>query len=178
MERTEEINNYEEKRHALFLELYKELPSHLQEEFQAKIAAATRRRTVDADPSDDSFIRSIILNAIIAREVDRQFPPLVKNSWLAHYRVAELLKDRNVKILNVGNKGYPDLLLEVRGEVIGVEVKGKGDRLQTQQKVVLDALTKLRRVFVVRESGKKVSNDELSLDEFLSQLSIDEHKPK
>jgi hypothetical protein len=89
---------------------------------------------------------------------------------VAHNRVASLLSQKGAKILNVGNKGYPDLLFEVNGEVFAVEVKGEGDRLKAHQEQVLDALRRLRRVFVVRESGKKVHADELTLDEFLTEV--------
>jgi hypothetical protein len=118
----------------------------------------------------EAFIENMIRSNIVNREVDRRFPPAPEPEWLAHNRVVSLLAQKGAKILNVGNKGYPDLLFEVNGEVFAAEVKGEGDRLKAHQEQVLDALRRLKQVFVVRESGKRVHPDELTLDEFLSKV--------
>jgi hypothetical protein len=93
-----------------------------------------------------------------------------ENSYLAHCRVACLLLKAGAKILTIGSDGYPDILFEMKNRVFGIEVKGKGDRLGNQQRVVLDALRRLERVEVIRESGEKRVG-ELSLEEFLNSLT-------
>jgi hypothetical protein len=166
------LTEYEETRHALFKTLYEELPSELSEELAREMEKVRRRMRAEHNESEpDSFVETVIRSGIVTREVDRQLPPPPPDpSWLAHNRVAELLAKNGAKILNSGNKGYPDLLFEIRGEVFAAEVKATGDCLKPHQEMVIGALKRLKRIFVVRESGKKAHPEELSLEELLSEL--------
>ena len=163
---------YEEIRFKLFKELYKELPAELSEELSKQMLEVRKRRAGREDEGllTEANIESMIRSNIVNREVNRRFPPPPAPEWLAHKRVVCLLTQKGAKILNAGNKGYPDLLFEVNGEVFAAEVKGESDRLKPHQAQVLDALRRLKQVFVVRESGKKVHPDELTVDEFLSKV--------
>jgi len=164
--------------HAMQFKLYKELdgnlPPALSEELSRETAQVRRRLRDDPDKSlwTESTLEGMIRSNILNREVARRLPlpPELELDWLAHHRVADFLAEKGVKIINVGNKGYPDLLFEVRGEVYAAEVKGEGDSLKPHQEKVIDALSRLKRVFLVRESGKKVRPDELTLEEFLSEI--------
>ena len=162
----DDADEYEENRSQLFRELYENLPQKLSEEVSREMDEVRNR---GGDP-DDGLVKAVILSAIVTREVDRRFPPRPDLGWLAHNRVADLLARKGVKILNVGNKGYPDLLFEIGGHVFAAEVKGKGDCLKPHQLTVINALRRLKRIFVVRESGEKAHPDELSLDEFLFEI--------
>jgi hypothetical protein len=158
----------------------KNLPAELSEELSREMLGVRRRRAA-ADEDEGLFteanLESMIRSNIVKHEVDRRLPPVPNTEWLAHGRVATLLIQKGAKILNVGNAGYPDLLFEVNGQVFAAEVKGEGDRLKDRQERVLDALKRLKRVFVVRESGTKVHPDELTLDEFLSEV-LGSHTPR
>lgn len=91
------------------------------------------------------------------------------NCRLPHYRIACHLLKAGAKILTIGGNGYPDILFEIKDRVFAIEVKGRSDRLGSRQRVVLDALRRLERVDVIRESGEKRSG-ELSLEELLSSI--------
>jgi predicted Rossmann fold nucleotide-binding protein DprA/Smf involved in DNA uptake len=88
----------------------------------------------------------------------------------AHRRVAYELKSKGAKILTLGAAGYPDLLFELNGEVFAAEVKGKFEHLRDQQITVIDGLRRLKKVYVIRESGNKLGPDEITLQELLSEL--------
>lgn len=160
------------------VELYKELDENLPPELAEELAremVGGRRRLRD-HPDDpictESTLEGMIRSNILNREVARRLPPPpeLERDWQAHCRLADFLAEKGVKIINVGNKGYPDLLFEVRGEVFAAEVKGEGDSLKAHQERVIDALGRLKRVFVVREAGMKARPDEVTLEEFLSEI--------
>ena len=54
--------------------------------------------------------------------------------------------------------------------MFAVEVKGSGDRLRSQQKRVIEALSRLEHIYVLRERGKKAEATEVTFDEMLANI--------
>jgi hypothetical protein len=97
-------------------------------------------------------------------------PPAPESSWLAHERARHRLEKLGAKVIATGARGYPDILFELGGCVFAVEVKGSGDRLRSQQKRVIDALSRLEHIYVLREGGKKAEATEVTFDEMLANI--------
>ena len=103
-------------------------------------------------------------------ETQAQFRRLAEeNVRLPHYHVVKRLLEHGARIVTVGGRGYPDILFEFGRRVFALEVKGIGDRVGNRQRSVGEALRRLERVEVVRESGDKRTG-ELSVEEFLNSL--------
>jgi len=97
-------------------------------------------------------------------------PPAPESSWLAHERARHRLEKLGAKVIAAGARGYPDILFELSGRVFAVEVKGSGDRLRSQQKRVIEALSRLEHIYVLREGGKKAEATEVTFDEMLANI--------
>jgi hypothetical protein len=165
-------SEYEEARFRLYRELFENLPPELSQELEQQMVGVRKRRTAESGESllTESNIESMLRSNIVNGEVNRRLPPPPNLDWLAHNRVADLLSKKGARILNIGNRGYPDLLFELGGEVFAAEVKGVGDFLRPHQEVVISALKRLKRVFLVRESGQKAHANDLTVEELLSEL--------
>ncbi len=99
-------------------------------------------------------------------------PAAQESGWLAHSSVRRQLEKAGARLVTVGAWGYPDLLFELDGRVFAVEVKGLGDRLRPHQRRVIEALSRLERIYVCREKGKKRAEDsELTVDEMLADIA-------
>ena len=97
-------------------------------------------------------------------------PPAPESSSLAHEIARHQLEKLGAKVIAAGARRYPDILFELGGRVFAVEVKGSGDRLRSQQKRAIEALSRLEHIYILRESGKKAEATEVTFDEMLGNI--------